>query len=60
MFNVVLVGADGSETARRAVEAAAELATVTHGALHIVTAYDPKNPRPGYRRVRAHQLRGRR
>jgi len=43
MFNVVLVGADGSETARRAVEAAAELASDSHGELHIVTAYDPKS-----------------
>jgi nucleotide-binding universal stress UspA family protein len=44
MFNVVVVGADGSPTARRAVEAAAEVAAMGKGALHIVTAYDPKNP----------------
>jgi nucleotide-binding universal stress UspA family protein len=43
MFNVVVVGADGSETARRAVEAAAELAAISQGALHIVTAFDPKS-----------------
>jgi nucleotide-binding universal stress UspA family protein len=42
MFNVVLVGADGSETARRAVETAAELAAVSKGTLHIVSAYDSK------------------
>jgi nucleotide-binding universal stress UspA family protein len=43
MFNVVLVGADGSATARRAVEAAAEMASISQGALHIVTCYDPKS-----------------
>ncbi len=44
MFKVVVVGADGSATARRAVEAAAEVAAMSKGALHIVTAFDPKNP----------------
>jgi len=43
MFGVVLVGADGSDTARRAVEAAADLAAAAKGTLHIVTAYDPKS-----------------
>jgi nucleotide-binding universal stress UspA family protein len=43
MFDVVLVGADDSETARRAVEAAADLAAASKGTLHIVTAYDPKS-----------------
>ncbi|MFI5036576.1 MAG: universal stress protein [Acidimicrobiales bacterium] len=43
MFNVVVVGADGSETARRAVEAAAELAAMSQGSLHIVTAFEPKS-----------------
>jgi nucleotide-binding universal stress UspA family protein len=50
MFNVVVVGADGSKTARRAAEAAAELAAMPHGTLHIVTAHDSKvyaeSPRP--------------
>ncbi len=43
MFNVVVVGADGSPTARRAVEAAAEVAARSKGALHIVTAFEAKN-----------------
>jgi nucleotide-binding universal stress UspA family protein len=43
MFNVVVVGADGSETARRAVETASDLAAASEGTLHIVTAYDPKS-----------------
>jgi nucleotide-binding universal stress UspA family protein len=42
MFNVVVVGADGSPTARRAVETAAELAAMSKGTLHIVTAFEPK------------------
>lgn len=49
MFNVVLVGADGSETARRAVEAAAELAATSKGTLHIVTAFEPKSYAAGSR-----------
>jgi nucleotide-binding universal stress UspA family protein len=40
MFNVVVVGADGSDTARRAVEAATELALMSGGQLHIVTAVE--------------------
>jgi nucleotide-binding universal stress UspA family protein len=40
MFDVVLVGADGSETARRAVEAACEICAMSKGQLHIVTAFD--------------------
>lgn len=42
MFNVVLVGADGSATARKAVEAAVELVEISHGSLHILTAVDAK------------------
>ncbi|HEY5265869.1 MAG TPA: universal stress protein [Acidimicrobiales bacterium] len=42
MFNTVLVGADDSETARRAVEAAAEIAKMSSGQLHIVSAFDPR------------------
>ena len=39
MFTTVVVGADGSVTARRAVEAAAQVAAQFGSALHIVTAY---------------------
>ena len=42
MFDVVVVGADDSTTARRAVAAATEMALMSGGQLHIVTAYDPK------------------
>ncbi|MGD0852905.1 MAG: universal stress protein [Acidimicrobiales bacterium] len=40
MFDVVLVGADDSATARRAVEAACEICAMSKGTLHIVTAFD--------------------
>jgi len=43
MFKKVLVAADGSPTAKRAVEAAAELAAMSGGTLHIVTALTPKS-----------------
>ena len=43
MFSVVVVGADGSETSKRAVEAAAQLAAMSKGTLHVVTVYDPKD-----------------
>jgi nucleotide-binding universal stress UspA family protein len=42
MFDVVVVGADFSPTARRAVVAATELVLMSKGSLHIVTAYDAK------------------
>jgi len=42
MFKSVVVGADDSSTARQAVIAAAEIAQLAGGKLHIVTAYDPK------------------
>jgi nucleotide-binding universal stress UspA family protein len=42
MFNVIVVGADNSPTARRAIEAAAELAAMSQGTLHIVSAYHTK------------------
>ncbi len=42
MFDVVVVGADGSKTAERAVVAATEMAKMSGGTLHIVTAYDRK------------------
>jgi nucleotide-binding universal stress UspA family protein len=46
MFSTVVVGADGSETAKRAVEAAAEIAKLYNSQLHIVSAYESK-PSPG-------------
>ncbi|HTT86781.1 MAG TPA: universal stress protein [Acidimicrobiales bacterium] len=42
MFETVVVGADDSQTALQAVIAATEIARMTGGALHIVTAYEPK------------------
>ena len=45
MFQTVLVGADDSATARKAVIAAAEVAKLHGGKFHIVTAYDPKSVR---------------
>ncbi len=45
MFQTVLVGADDSQTARKAVVAAAEIAKLAGGKFHIVTAYDPKSVR---------------
>ncbi len=41
MFDIVVVGADGSPTARRAVEAATEIARFSGGVLHIVSAFKP-------------------
>ncbi|MGD0386766.1 MAG: universal stress protein [Solirubrobacteraceae bacterium] len=43
MFSTVVVGADDSSTARQAVVIAADVAQTGGGALHIVTAYDPKS-----------------
>lgn len=40
MFDVVMVGADDSSTARRAVEAATDIAALYGSKLHIVTAYE--------------------
>ncbi len=40
MFKVIVVGADNSPTARRAIEAAAEIAVMSEGSLHIVSAYE--------------------
>jgi nucleotide-binding universal stress UspA family protein len=47
LFNVVVVGADDSPTARRAIQAASELASMSKGTLHIVTAVDVKQRREG-------------
>ncbi|MGO9581307.1 MAG: universal stress protein [Acidimicrobiales bacterium] len=43
MYKNLLVGADSSATALRAVEAAVELAQVFGAKLHIVTAYKPES-----------------
>jgi nucleotide-binding universal stress UspA family protein len=45
VFSTVVVGADDSSTARQAVVVAADVAQTGGGALHIVTAYDPKSVR---------------
>ena len=42
MFKNLLVGADSSATALRAVEAAVDLAKTCGAKLHIVTAYKPQ------------------
>ncbi len=42
MFKTVLVAADSSETAARAVSAAAELVKAMGGHLHVVNAYKPE------------------
>jgi nucleotide-binding universal stress UspA family protein len=39
MFEVVVVGADDSETAKRAVEVATDIASMYGASLHIVTAF---------------------
>jgi len=41
MFETIVVGTDGSETASKAVRAAAELAKSGNGRVHIVSAYEP-------------------
>ena len=48
MFGSILVGTDGSETARTAVRSAIELARQLGAALHIVSAYEP----PSVQRLR--------
>jgi nucleotide-binding universal stress UspA family protein len=45
MFQNVLVGADSSVTAARAVRAAADLAKAIGATLHVVTAYKPETVR---------------
>jgi nucleotide-binding universal stress UspA family protein len=42
MFDRVLVGADNSPTAKRAIEAACELVLMSKGTLHLVTAFSGK------------------
>ena len=41
MFDVIVVGTDGSESAHVAVHRATQLAALTTGSLHIVSAYRP-------------------
>jgi nucleotide-binding universal stress UspA family protein len=41
MFNRIVVGTDGSETAEEAVKTAVELAKVSKAKLEIVSAYEP-------------------
>jgi nucleotide-binding universal stress UspA family protein len=41
MFNTIVVGTDGSNTADKAVARAAELARLTGASLHVVSAYTP-------------------
>jgi len=45
MFSTIVVGTDGSQTAKRAVAMAADLARQTGGHLHLVNGYrDPADP----------------
>ncbi|HVX22707.1 MAG TPA: universal stress protein [Acidimicrobiales bacterium] len=45
MFSTIVVGTDGSQTAKRAVAVAADLARQTGGRLHLVNGYrDPADP----------------
>jgi nucleotide-binding universal stress UspA family protein len=46
MYNHVLVGTDGSDTATRAVEAAARLAQAHQARLTIAHAFDARQPHP--------------
>ena len=46
MYDHVLVGTDGSATATKAVEAAAQLAPVHRARLTIAHAFDPREPGP--------------
>jgi nucleotide-binding universal stress UspA family protein len=41
VFRSIVVGTDGSETARKAVDAAVELARLTGASLELVSAYEP-------------------
>ena|SRR5206468_8277336 len=41
MFSSIIVGTDGSETAREAVSQAVELAKRLDASLHVVSAYEP-------------------
>ena len=41
MFKTIVVGTDGSETAREAVRQATEMAEKLGGSIHLVSAYEP-------------------
>jgi nucleotide-binding universal stress UspA family protein len=43
MFDRIVVGTDGSETATKALKASAKLAAQSGAALHIVSGYHPKS-----------------
>ena len=45
MFNSIVVGTDGSDTADRAFARALQIASLTGARLHVVSAYSP--PRRG-------------
>jgi nucleotide-binding universal stress UspA family protein len=45
VFETVVVGADGSDTAAEAVRVATELVKLSNGNLHVVTAYRPQHLR---------------
>jgi nucleotide-binding universal stress UspA family protein len=47
MFKSIVVGTDGSETADIALRRAIELAALTGGKLHVVSAYEPTPARVG-------------
>jgi nucleotide-binding universal stress UspA family protein len=47
MFKSIVVGTDGSETAGIALRRAIELAALTGGKLHVVSAYEPAPARVG-------------
>ena len=47
MFKSIVVGTDGSETADIALRRAIELAALTGGKLHVVSAYEPAPARVG-------------
>jgi nucleotide-binding universal stress UspA family protein len=58
VFQSIVVGTDGSETARKAVDAAVELARLTGARLELVSAYEPvtsqrlrAEARPAWRRA---------
>jgi nucleotide-binding universal stress UspA family protein len=45
VYRSIVVGTDGSETAQRAVAAAADLARLAGAELELVSTYEPVNPR---------------
>lgn len=45
LFKRIVVGTDGSDSAREAIRQAAELARLSDAELHVVSAYEPVPPR---------------